>query len=231
MKAIGILGGLGPQATMDFEVRLHAFAQQLIPAHGNSSYPPLVVYYHRRPPFVMQDERTPVFPLQPDPDLLQAAQWLGTRADFLVITANGPHIMQAAIEQAAGCQVLSMIEVTLNDIKQRGWQKIGVLGFGPPNVPVYTQPLSQLNLAAEVITPELQEPLNIAVMRMQEGRADVNDTRAVREAVAYLRAQRVDGTLLGCTELPLLLGVDADAPDLINPAQLTAEAAIRYALV
>jgi hypothetical protein len=34
-------------------------------------------------------------------DLLQAAQWLGTRVDFLVITANGPHI-QPQIEQASG---------------------------------------------------------------------------------------------------------------------------------
>ncbi len=230
MKTIGILGGLGPQATMDFEARLHAVAQRLIPQHGNSGHPPLVVYYHRRPPFVMQDEHTPVFPPQADPDLLQAAQWLGTRADFLVITANGPHIMQAEIEQAAGCKVLSMIEVTLNAVQQRSWRKIGLLGFGPPNVPVYAQPLGQLKLAAEVITPELQDPLNVAVMRMQEGRANADDTRAVREAVAYLRAQQVDGTILACTELPLLLGTDADASDLVNPAQLAAEAAIRYAL-
>ena len=132
MKTIGILGGLGPQATMDFEVRLHAVAQRLIPQHGNSGHPPLVVYYHRRPPFVMQDERTPVFPLQPDPDLLQAAQWLGTRADFLVITANGPHIIQPQIEQASGRKVLSMIETTLAEMQRRGWRKIGVLGFGAP---------------------------------------------------------------------------------------------------
>jgi aspartate racemase len=230
MKTIGILGGLGPQATMDFEVRLHAVAQRLIPPRGNSSYPPLVVYYHRRPPFVMQDERTPVFPLQPDPDLLQAAQWLGTRVDFLVITANGPHILQAQIEQASGRKVLSMIEITLAEVQRRGWHKIGVLGFGPPDVPVYTQPLSQLNLASEIITPELQGPLNIAVMHLQEGQANVEDTQAVREAVAYLRAKQVDGIILGCTELPLLLQTYADEPDLINPAQLLAEDAIRFAL-
>jgi aspartate racemase len=231
MKTIGILGGLGPQATMDFEARLHAVAQQIIPQQGNSGHPPLIVYYHRRPPFVMQDERTPVFPLQPDPDLLQAAQWLGTRADFLVITANGPHILQAQIEQASGHKVLGMIEITLAEVQRRGWHTIGVLGFGPPDVPVYTQPLSQLNLASEIITPELQGPLNVAVMRMQEGRANVEDTQAVREAVAYLRARQVDGIIPGCTELPLLLGTDADVPDLINPAQLLAEAAVRFALV
>jgi aspartate racemase len=231
MKTIGILGGLGPQATMDFEVRLHAVAQRLIPQQGNSGHPPLIVYYHRRPPFVMQDERTPVFPLQADPDLLQAAQWLGTRVDFLVITANGPHIIQSQIEQASGRKVLSIIEATLAEVQRRGWRKIGVLGFGPPSVPVYIEPMSQLNLTAELITPELQDPLNIAVMRMQEGHATAEDTQAVREAVAYLRARQVDGIILGCTELPLLLGADADAPDLINPAQLMAEAAIRFALV
>jgi len=148
-----------------------------------------------------------------------------------VITANGPHIIQAEIEQAAGCKVLSMIEVTLAEVQRRGWRTIGVLGFGPPDVPVYKQPMSQLALAAEVITPELQDPLNVAVMRMQEGRANADDTRAVRAAVTYLRAKQVDGIILGCTELPLLLPAYVDEPDLINPAQLLAEVAIRFALV
>ena len=138
MKTIGILGGISPQATMDFEVRLHQAAQRLIPQNGNSGYPPLVVYYHRRPPFVMSDAYTPVFPLQLDPDLLQAAQWLATKADFLVITANGPHILQAQLEQAAGCKVLSMIEVTLEETRRRKWRKIGVLGFPDPRVAIYT---------------------------------------------------------------------------------------------
>ena len=39
MKTIGVLGGLGPQATMDFEERIHTVSQQLIAQHGNSGYP------------------------------------------------------------------------------------------------------------------------------------------------------------------------------------------------
>ena len=231
MKTIGVLGGLGPQATMDFEVRLHAVAQRLIPQQGNSGHPPLIVYYHRRAPFVMQDERTPVLPLQPDPGLFEAAQWLGARTDFLVITANSLHIIHTQLEQAAGRKVLSMIEATLDDVKRRGWRKIGVLGFGDSSVPFYTQSLSQLSMAFELITPELQDPLNLAVVKVWEGRATAEDAQAAREAVAYLRSKQVDGVILGCTELPLLLGPSADAPDLINPAQHLAEAAIRYALV
>ena len=36
--------------------------------------------------------------------------------------------------------------------------------------------------------------------------------------------------ILGCTEIPLLLRESADAADLINPAQLLSEAAVRDAL-
>jgi aspartate racemase len=178
----------------------------------------------------MQDGRLPVFPLQPDPDLLQAAQWLSTRADFLVITANGPHIIQSQIEQASGHKVLSMIEATLVEVQRRGWRKIGVLGFGDPSVPDYTQALSRLSMAFELITPELQGPLNSAVATLWEGRAKIDDMQVVREAVAYLRTRQVDGIILGCTELPLLLPACVDESDLINPAQLTAEAAIQFAL-
>jgi len=38
------------------------------------------------------------------------------------------------------------------------------------------------------------------------------------------------GSVLGCSEIPLLLGNAAEADDLINPAQLLAEAAVAVAL-
>lgn len=230
MKTIGILGGLGPQATMDFERRVHHVAQRLIPQRGNRGYPPMVVYYHRRPPFVMSDDRTPVLPLQPDPDLLRAAQWLGTKADFLVITANGPHALQDQIEHAAGCQVLSMIAVTLQEAQRQGWHKVGVLGFSDPMVSIYTRPMRQFNLTYETIEAKLRVRLDEAIWALMEGRESAESTACAREAIATLRAKKVDGIILGCTEISLLLGKHADAPDLMNPAQVLAEAAVRYAL-
>src|SRR5215207_831393 len=110
MKTIGVLGGLGPQATMDFEQRVHQVAQQLLPARGNSGYPPMVVHYARHPPVLLDANGHPHFPIQPDPRLASAAQALGQLADFLVITSNGAHIVQAVLEQAADRPVLSMIK-------------------------------------------------------------------------------------------------------------------------
>jgi hypothetical protein len=44
MKTIGVLGGLGPQATVDFEVRVHREAQRWIPPRMNGGYPPMIVH-------------------------------------------------------------------------------------------------------------------------------------------------------------------------------------------
>jgi aspartate/glutamate racemase len=50
-----------------------------------------------------------------------------------------------------------------------------------------------------------------------EGADDAGSAAVAREAVEVLRKRRVDGIILGCTELPLLL---KEAFDLVNPAQL-----------
>ena len=63
-----------------------------------------------------------------------------------------------------------------------------------------------------------------------EGRDGKDETDAARSAVAALRATRVDGVVLGCTEIPLLLGEDAEAEDLVSPLSLLAEAAVRFAI-
>ena len=128
MKTIGVLGGLGPQATMDFEQRVHRVAQRLIPQRNNSGYPPMVVFNVRHPPILLGEDYRPVIPIQTDPRLLEAAKRLGRVADFLVITANGPHSLQEEIEAAAGRKILSMIDVTLAEVANKGWGKVGLLG-------------------------------------------------------------------------------------------------------
>jgi aspartate racemase len=228
MKTIGVLGGLGPQATMDFEARVHRVAQRLITPRANTGYPPMVVYYYRHPPALLTDEGKPQLPFRADPRLLEAAKRLGGQADFLVITANAPHLLQAEIEQAAGRKVLSMIDATLEEVRRRKWKRVGVLGLIDPVF--YTRPLGQLGIACETMDPESRAALDKAIFRVMEGRDDAESAAAAQGAVTTLRARGVDGVILGCTEIPLLLRESADAADLINPAQLLAEAAVRAAL-
>lgn len=228
MKTIGVIGGTGPQATMDFEARVHRVAQGLIPQQRNSGYPPMVVYYYRHAPFILNEDFSPKLPMQPDPRLLAAAKAVGGLADFLVITANAPHVFQEQIEQAAQRKVVSMINATIEAVRQKQWLKVGVLGFGNPVV--YTRPLEKLKIAHETIEADLREQLDKAIKKLMEGRNDAESAATAREALDTLRARKVDGVILGCTEIPLLLQENADVPDLLNPAQLLAEAAVRHSL-
>jgi len=95
---------------------------------------------------------------------------------------------------------------------------------------IYTRPLGQLGIVSEALDPRPRAALDQAVFRLMEGRNDAESAAAAKEAVAALRAKGVEGVILGCTEIPLLLREAADAADLINPAQLLAEAAVRAAL-
>jgi aspartate racemase len=227
MKTIGVLGGISALATMDFEKRLHQVSEQLIARQGNGGYPPIITYYHRRAPIVTTDGIAPVIPIEPDPEFLRAAQWLGTKADFLVIISNGMHQLQERFVQASGRKVLSMIVATLEEVRRRGWKKVGVLGFPDPSAAVYTQPLSALGIECEVIDATLQARLNDAVIGAMGGRITPD---IAQEALEVLRQKGVDGIIPGCTEIPLLLGDDMNAADLVNPIQLLAEAAVKFAL-
>src|SRR6476646_1786147 len=144
MKTIGVIGGLGPQATMDFEARVHAVSQKLIPPHWNGGYPPMVVYYHRYPPLVVDERGRPVMPMELEEHISAVLPKLGELADFLVITANAPHRMRKEIEEKSGRKVLSMIDVTLEEVRRRGWQRVGVVGLGDPVV--YTEPIGEIGL-------------------------------------------------------------------------------------
>lgn len=232
MKTIGVLGGLGPQATIDFEMRVHEVSQRLIPQRANRGYPPMVVYYHREAPVLTNPDDTPVFPMQPHPTLFEKLPTFGALVDFIVITANGPHLLKDQIEAATGRKVLSMVELAVQEVIARGWKKAGLITLGEPHV--YRAPLDRLGIAHEGLVgdlAEMRQRVDRALISVMEGKAGVAEREIALEAVATLRERGTDGIVLGCTELPLLLGDTALDPDLINPAALLAEAAVRYAMV
>jgi aspartate racemase len=229
MKRIGVLGGISPQATMDFEARVHRISQQLISQDFNRGYPPMVVWYHRRPPVRLDTDGRAIIPMEVDPALVEAAASLGNMTDFLVIPCNAAHVGLDTIQKAAGRPVLSMIEITADEVARRGWRRTGVLGFAGPPQP-HVDALGRRGIRCEGVDWTAQAALDAGIRAVAEGRDCAADARAARTAVDRLRALPVDGVVLGCTEIPLLLGEDAEAEDLVSPAALLAEAAVRMAI-
>ena len=228
MKTIGVIGGIGPQATMDFEWRLHAEAQRTVPQSANSGYPPMVVYYLREIPVAVDENLTPLQPMRPSPRLFEVAAQVGALSDFIVVTSNAPHSFEGELEKAAGKPLLSMVGLAIEAALARSWKRVGVLGMGSPTV--YTDRLSKLDLPCETPSASIQGRLDRAIIAVLEGRADGDSASAAGEAVYELMGRGAEGVILGCTEIPMLLGPAGDTPTFINPIQLLAEAAMRMAL-
>lgn len=228
MKTIGVIGGIGPQATMDFEARVHRVAAARVTPHFNGGYPPLVVYYHRRPPVLIGPDGLAIEPVTPDPELLKAAARIGPMVDFLVITSNGAHRIAPEVARAAGKPVLSMVDRVVDEVGRRRWRRVGLMTLGPPTV--YAEPLGRLGIATEALPSARQQALDRAIFAVMSGTEDAAMKRTAREGLADLRRRGVDGVILGCTEIPFLIEPGEDDPGLIHPIALLAEAAVEHAL-
>lgn len=230
MKTIGILGGLGPQATIDFEQRLHRAAQGLVPQQGDVAYPPLVSWFFRELPVLIPADSPMPSTLPPiNPRLLEAARTLGGHVDFLVIPSNGVHLWQAEIEAAAGKPVVSMVDAVVAEVRRRGCRHVGLVDFRPAAWGVYPPRLEQHGLSWVELPSRHRDSLAAVMRAVNAGRNGETEEAQLRMAVSLLRARHADGIILACTEFPLALR-GALEPDLINPAELLAEAAVRAAM-
>jgi aspartate racemase len=229
MKRMGVLGGMSAQATMDFEARVHRCAQRLIAQDWGRGYPPMLVWYHRDLPFRHGDDGRPLEPRRIDPRLVEAASRLGALADFLVVPCNAAHVGLDELRTAAGRPVLSMIDAAVDEVVRRRCRRVGVLGaFGAP--PPYVDALTRRGVEIERIDERLQARVDAGIQAVMEGREAKEHTEAARAAVHDVRARAADAVVLGCTEIPLLLGDERDAPDLVDPVALLAEAAVRFSI-
>lgn len=232
MKRIGIIGGLGQWATLDIIERLMRASVLRVPQYGNRGYPPLNLRMLNRAPMLLNDDGSFPDVLKPSPELLEAAKFVGVNADFLIMPSNTPHLFAKEIEAAAGKPLLSMVDVTIEEVERRACKRVGVLAIGVTlKERLYQDPLEAKKVKSVGIPEELSRKLDEeGVWPLQEGAKARNVSAPAHEAVAYLREQKVDGIIIGCTEIPLLLGGVADDSDIINPSQLLAEAAVKKAL-
>jgi len=123
-------------------------------------------------------------------------------------------------------QLRSIVGVADNS----GAKKVGVLAIGPTvRGKLYQKPLAGLGIKSVTLPEELSKKLDDqAIYMVQEGENPIDFSAPAQEAVDYLKSQKVDAIILGCTEIPLLL--DDEDPVIINPSQLLAEAAVEAAL-
>jgi aspartate racemase len=204
----GIVGGLGPESTIDYYRRIIDGWRHVSPG----SAPSLVI--------VSVDVDRALSLLATDREalveyLLRAVRQLASAgATFGVISANTPHIVFDEVQSRTDLPLVSMIDAVAASARARGMRRVGVLGTRfTMEAPFYPTVLGRQGI--EMVLPPLEDRQYFHDHYLGELVKGVfrDETRAGMTAVVErLRdAHAVDGVVLAGTELPIMFTDDAIA--------------------
>ena len=226
-KIIGILGGMGPEATADL------FYKIIKATNAKKDQEHLRIIIDNNPKIpdrtaaILGKGENPLPLLQKTAHNLEKAG-----ADFLVIPCNTAHYFIPAIEKSIRIPVLNMIEETLKDIKEKlpDIKKIGLLAtMGIYKTRLYDQYFNKYNIAG--ISPE--EKAIAKIMEVIYAVKADKLSRDIKESMLKIAGDLInngaEAIIAGCTEIPLILKQKDIPVPLIDPTNILAKAAVKKA--
>jgi aspartate racemase len=202
MTRLGLVGGLGPESTIDYYRRILDKWKAIDP----TTSPSIVIDsldVKRALDLVARDREALTR------YLLQSIQRLADAgADFVAITANTPHLVFDELTSRAHVPLLSIVETCADEVSRRGMTRVLLLGTGfTMEAPFYPEVLARRGI--HVVTPSEEERAWIHAIYLGELlRGEFHDSTR-RELVSIVDGLRqkegIEGVILGGTELPLLL--------------------------
>jgi aspartate racemase len=225
MKRIGILGGISHESTAVYYQRLHA---EYFARRQDYYYPEVIVYSLNFQRFTDYEDRGEMGPyVEYILQGLDALQRAG--ADFALMAANSPHAVFPQVAAQTTLPLLSIVEVTAKAAQARGLRRLLLLGIRfTMQATFYADVCARYGI--DVITPDTDEQNIINRIIFEE--LVVGNFRAESRQLLLLIIEQyaVDGVILGCTELPLLLRASDTTTPLLDTLTLHVKAAVDYAL-
>lgn len=205
MKTVGVIGGIGPESTIEY-YRLLIAAHRAQYADG--SYPPIIVNSINMKAIVELVEAN---------DLVRLAQRLadeiqklaGAGAQCGLLAANTPHIVFDEIRRLSPIPLVSIVEATCDTAKASGLNRLGLFGTRfTMQGKFYPQVFSREGIT--LVVPQAHEQDYIHDKYMNELVHGVILPETRRRLLAIVdrlkKDEGIDALILGGTELPLILG-------------------------
>lgn len=229
---IGILGGMGPAATVDIFSKI----VKLTPAATDQEHIRIIIDNNPKIPnriAALSGKGT-----DPVPAMIESAQSLeAAGADFLIIPCNTAHLFIHKLKQHLKIPLLSIVEVSAAFIKSNYplVKKAGILGTTPTvESGLYRDVFAQIGIT--LVSPESELQHNsvmeaiFGIQGIKAGNTQIHPREMLIMAAEQLAAQGAEIILMACTEIPIVLKSGDIAVPLVDLNSILAMAAVRKAL-
>lgn len=233
-KTIGILGGMGPEATVD----LFAKIVRATPARVDQDHVRVVIDSNPKIPdrtaFLRGEGPDPVPAMQAGIDNL-----VRIGADMILIPCNTAHVYYERLQAATPVPILHIMREVARALTERGRQGLPVparVGLLATELTVesglYHQALAEAGIEVIVPEPAVQELVTRAIFGPEGIKAGCYAPSRSRLLAAgnHLVERGAQALIAGCTELPIVLRPGDFPVPWIDPAEILARAALREAL-
>lgn len=202
MKRVGLVGGLGPESTIDYYRRIIEKWHRTDP----STAPPLMIdsLDVKLALRLVKDDRPALV------EYLQASvqRLASAGVDFIALTANTPHVVFGELLEHAPVPLLSIVEACAHEAARRGLRRLILLGTQfTMEEPFYRDVFARHGL--EVFVPAKSDRDWVHdryVNQLLVGQFRDETREELVALISRLREEHgADGVILGGTELPLLL--------------------------
>ena len=219
MKKIGIVGGLGPEATVDYYKRITRFFHE----QGSGLNTPEILIYSAN---IVE-----LFELLADKRDTPVVDWLVAKlitlksagADFAAISANTPHIVFDEVAARSPLPLISIVEATRLAAQKLNIRRAGLLGtkftmqadffansFLPHGISVAVPGSADQEYIHQKLVTEIE--LGIISEDTRQGLVDIVNRMIQRDGI--------ETVILGCTELPLILSEKDICIPLLNTTEI-----------
>jgi len=225
LKRIGILGGMSYESTIKY---YDLILQKYYDKYHDYNYPEILIYslnFQKIIDYELGDaEGIYVDYLMTGINSLQIGG-----VDFIIIAANSPHAVYNDLVQLSKIPILSIVEATAKKAQQENLKKLLLLGIKfTMQSSFYKDYFAKSDM--EVITPLDSEQDIVNKIIFNELVIGKCTEESKLMLLKIINNYNVDGVILGCTELPLILQQNDTDVILLDTVELHVEATLQYCL-
>jgi aspartate racemase len=229
MKRIGIIGGMGPESTVEYyRLIIGAFKGQ----GASYNYPQILIYSANLSEFMK---------LLEGKEWGRLADWLlgmvralaQAGAEFAAMGSNTPHVVFDQVSSRSPIPMLSIVEAACARARSMGLKRLGLLGTAfTMGSDFYPKVFGQEGMS--LVVPEEGDRKLIHDRLFSEIELGIIKDSTRRELLSIvermIEKHSIDSVVLGCTELPLILDRSECGIPFLNTTAIHAESIARYCL-